>query len=161
MTPEEREIQLRERLERIESLEQEVKKREMALKAREGAKKTDCTPPLQRPLGRDCGLGGGGLPLHKRADRVPVVRRGEASQAGKIGHCRGTAGAVPPPLGGAHRAEGGGKRRETGSRRVEMRRIPGGEPPWAKKGRPLSEGAARYFAVAQLTRQHSRRSASG
>ena len=39
MTPEEREIQLRERLERIESLEQEVKKREKALKAREGAKK--------------------------------------------------------------------------------------------------------------------------
>ena len=39
MTPEEREIQLRERLERIESLEQEVKKREKALKTREGAKK--------------------------------------------------------------------------------------------------------------------------
>lgn len=39
MTPEEREIKLRERLERIESLEQEVKKREKALKTREGAKK--------------------------------------------------------------------------------------------------------------------------
>lgn len=39
LSPEERERQLQERLERIEALEQEVKTREKALKAREGAKK--------------------------------------------------------------------------------------------------------------------------
>lgn len=39
LSPEERESRLRERLERIEALEQEVKTREKALKAREGAKK--------------------------------------------------------------------------------------------------------------------------
>lgn len=39
LSPEERESRLRERLERIEALEQEVKTREKAFKAREGAKK--------------------------------------------------------------------------------------------------------------------------
>lgn len=39
LTPEEREAQLRERLERIEELEREVKSREKALKKAEGARK--------------------------------------------------------------------------------------------------------------------------
>jgi hypothetical protein len=38
-TPEQRELELRERLERIEALEREIKERERAVKAREGAKK--------------------------------------------------------------------------------------------------------------------------
>ena len=38
-SPEAREAALRERLERIEALEREVKERERAIKAREGAKK--------------------------------------------------------------------------------------------------------------------------
>lgn len=38
-TPEEREKALRERLERIEALEREIKERERAVKAKEGAKK--------------------------------------------------------------------------------------------------------------------------
>ena len=39
LTPEEREAALRERLERIEALEREIKERERAIKAKEGAKK--------------------------------------------------------------------------------------------------------------------------
>ena len=39
LSPEAREAALRERLERIEALEREVKERERAIKAREGAKK--------------------------------------------------------------------------------------------------------------------------
>lgn len=39
LTPEEREKALRERLERIEALEREIKERERAVKAKEGAKK--------------------------------------------------------------------------------------------------------------------------
>ena len=39
MTPELREQELRERLERIEALEREIKERERAVKAREGARK--------------------------------------------------------------------------------------------------------------------------
>lgn len=39
LTPEEREAKLRERLERIEELEREVKSREKALKKAEGARK--------------------------------------------------------------------------------------------------------------------------
>lgn len=39
LTPEAREAALRERLERIEALEREIKERERAVKAREGAKK--------------------------------------------------------------------------------------------------------------------------
>ncbi len=38
-SPEQREQELRERLERIEALEHEIKERERAVKAREGAKK--------------------------------------------------------------------------------------------------------------------------
>ena len=39
LTPEAREAALRERLERIEALEREIKERERAVKAKEGAKK--------------------------------------------------------------------------------------------------------------------------
>ncbi len=39
LTPEEREAALREHLERIEALEREIKERERAIKAKEGAKK--------------------------------------------------------------------------------------------------------------------------
>jgi hypothetical protein len=39
LTPEAREEALRERLERIEALEREIKERERAIKAKEGAKK--------------------------------------------------------------------------------------------------------------------------
>lgn len=39
LTPEEREAVLRERLERIEALEREIKERERAIKAKEGTKK--------------------------------------------------------------------------------------------------------------------------
>lgn len=42
LTPEEREAALRERLERIEALEREIKERERAIKAKEGAKSRCC-----------------------------------------------------------------------------------------------------------------------
>lgn len=70
MDLDEKERALRERLERLEQLEKEIKAKEKAVKQAEKAKKQVILRIAPVPVGGYCPVGRGGFSLHQWADRI-------------------------------------------------------------------------------------------